>query len=78
MTVKDAISLLAYGEDYYLIGAKSGKILFHSRRNKKARLEMFTDKEVYDTPFFGDFYRPPTKYGKPYTYPIIGIWVSGE
>lgn len=76
MTVKEAVECLAYGEDFYLKGAYSGKVLYHSRRNKKERLERFYEWETTRECFFTDLYTPNQKYAKPYTFPIIGIWVS--
>lgn len=76
MTVREAVERLAYGEDFYLKGAYSGKILYHSRHNKKERLERFLDWDVHRECFFTDLYTPNQKYDKPYTFPIIGIWVS--
>lgn len=76
MTVKEAIAHLAYGEVFYLKGAHSGKIWYHSHKNKKERLERFLNWHCSAGPFFTDLYTPKRKYDKPYTYPVIGIWVS--
>lgn len=75
MTVKEAVERLAYGEKFYLKGAYSGKILYHSIHNKKERLEQFFDWEVHRQCYFTDLYTRNRKYDKPYTFPIIGIWV---
>ena len=76
MTVREAINLLTYGEAFYIIGAYSGKIYHKSYENKKEHLEKFLDEHVSNPPFFTDLYTPKKKYGKAYTYPVIGIWMS--
>lgn len=76
MKVREAINLLCYGEEFYIKGAYSGKIYHKSYENKKEHLEKFLDKTVPDTPFFTDVYTSKRKYGRVYTYPVIGIWMS--
>lgn len=76
MLVKEAISMLAYGEAFYLKGAYSGKVYYKSWANKKEYLEKFENEAVSEQPFFSDLYTPKRKYDKAYTYPIIGIWMS--
>lgn len=76
MTVKEAIGLLAYGENFYIKGAYSGKIYHKSFENKKEHLEKYLDESVFDQPFFTDLYTHKRKYDKPYTYPVVGIWMS--
>ena len=76
MTVKEAIGLLAYGEVFYIKGAYSGKTYHKSFENKKEHLEKFLDEHVSNPTFFTDLYTPTGKYGRAYTYPIIGIWMS--
>lgn len=76
MLVKEAISMLAYGEAFYLKGAHSGKVYYKSWANKKEYLEKFENEAVSEQPFFSDLYTPKRKYDKAYTYPIIGIWMS--
>lgn len=78
MKVKEAVGLICTYEHFFLRGAQSGKILHSSRINKKEHLEQFLEDETPDDCFFADLYTPPRKYDKPYTYPIIGIWVSGK
>jgi len=75
MTVKEAVECLAYGENFYLKGAHSGKILYHSRHNKKERLERFYEWETTRECFFSSLYTPNREYEKQYALPIIGIWV---
>lgn len=76
MKVREALSMLAYGEAFYLKGAYSGKVYHKSYVNKQENLEKYLDEHVVDEPFFTDLYTPKRKYGRPYTYPIIGIWMS--
>ena len=76
MTVREAINLLAYGEDFYIKGAYSGKIYHKSYENKKAHLEQFLDEHVSNPPFSTDLYTSKKKYGRAYTYPVIGIWMN--
>lgn len=76
MLVKEAISMLAYGEAFYLKGAHSGKVYYKSWANKKEYLEKFENEAVSEQPFFSDLYTPKRKYDKAYTYPVIGIWMS--
>lgn len=76
MTVGEAVNLLAYGQAFYLKGAYSGKIYHQTWSNKADHLEQFKDELVHDTPFFTDLYTSKRKYGTPYTYPVIGIWIS--
>lgn len=78
MKVKEAVGLICTYEHFFLRGAQSGKILHSSRINKKEHLDQFLEDETTDDCFFADLYTPPRKYDKPYTYPIIGIWVSGK
>jgi len=76
MTVKEAIGLLAYGENFYIKGAYSGKIYHKSFENKKEHLEKYLDESVSNPPLFTDLYTHKRKYDKPYTYPVVGIWMS--
>ena len=76
MTVREAIKLYSYGQEFYIKGAYSGKIYHKSYENKKEHLEKYLDERVSENPFFTDLYTPKRKYGTAYTYPIIGIWMS--
>ena len=76
MTVKEAIALLCYGEEFYIKGAYSGKIYHKSYENKKEHLEKYLDETVSSKPFFTDLYTSKKKFSRSYTYPIIGIWMS--
>ena len=76
MTVREAIKLFSYGQEFYIKGAHSGKIYHKSYENKKEHLEKYLDERVLENPFFTDLYTPKRKYGTAYTYPIIGIWMS--
>ena len=76
MKVREAVDLLAYGQAFYLKGTYSGKTYHKSYENKHEHLEKYLDEEVASTPFFTDLYTAKRKYGQPYTYPIIGIWMS--
>lgn len=76
MTVREAIKLFSYGQEFYIKGAYSGKIYHKSYENKKEHLEKYLDERVSENPFFTDLYTPKRKYGTAYTYPIIGIWMS--
>ena len=76
MTVREAIKLFSYGQEFYIKGAYSGKIYHKSYANKKEHLEKYLDERVSENPFFTDLYTPKRKYGTEFTYPIIGIWMS--
>lgn len=76
MTVREAIKLFSYGQEFYIKGAYSGKIYHKSYENKKEHLEKYLDERVSENPFFTDLYTTKRKYGTAYTYPIIGIWMS--
>jgi len=76
MTVREAIKLFSYGQEFYIKGAYSGKIYHKSYENKKEHLEKYLDERVSENPFFTDLYTSKRKYGTAYTYPIIGIWMS--
>ena len=76
VTVREAIKLFSYGQEFYIKGAYSGKIYHKSYENKKEHLEKYLDERVSENPFFTDLYTPKRKYGTAYTYPIIGIWMS--
>ena len=76
MTVREAIKLFSYGQEFYIKGAYSGKIYHKSYENKKEHLEKYLDERVSENPFFTDLYTPKRKHGTAYTYPIIGIWMS--
>ena len=76
MTVREAINLLAYGEEFYIKGSYSGKIYHKSYENKKEHLEKFLDEHVSNPPFFTDLYTTNRKYSKAHVCPVIGIWMS--
>lgn len=76
MKIREAVALLSYGQAFYIKGAHSGKIYHKSYENKKEHLEKYLDESVSDEPFFTDLYTQKRKYGQPYTYPVIGIWMS--
>lgn len=76
MTIREAIKLFSYGQEFYIKGAYSGKIYHKSYENKKEHLEKYLDERVSENPFFTDLYTQKRKYGTAYTYPIIGIWMS--
>lgn len=77
MTVREAIALLEYGEDYYLKGTYSGKIYHKSWDNKTEHLEKYLDKNVDKAPFFADLYVPKKKYSASrYAHTVIGIWIN--
>ena len=75
MTVREAIKLFSYGQEFYIKGAYSGKLYHKSYENKKEHLEKYLDERVSENPFFTDLYTPKKKYGTAYTYPVIGIWM---
>ena len=75
MKVKDALESLAYGVEYKLIGAKTGKTLARSWRNKISFIEKYYGCEsrgIYPG------IRTIDNYANEIYYPIICIWVSGE
>ena len=76
MKVKEALALICSYEHFILQGAKSGKILHRSAFNKKEHLDQFLEEETIG--FFTDLHTSKRKYGNSYTYPVIGIWVSGK
>lgn len=76
MTIREAVALLSYGQAFYIKGAHSGKIYYKSYENKKEHLEKYLDESVSSEPFFTDLYTWKRKYSQPYTYPVIGIWMS--
>lgn len=76
VTVREAIKLFSYGQEFYIKGAYSGKLYHKSYENKKEHLEKYLDERVIENPFFTDLYTSKRKYGTAYTYPIIGIWMS--
>lgn len=78
MKVKEAVGLICPYERFFLKGAQSGKILHSSRINKKEHLNQFLEDETPDDCFFADLYTTPRKHDTPFTYPVIGIWVSGK
>lgn len=78
MKVKQAIEQLAYGTDFYLKSAKTGKVKYHSRNNNKKYLEKFLDKETTGEPFFPDIYMLPKHFGTNTVIPMIGIWFYEE
>ncbi len=76
MTIKEAVSMLAYGEGFYLKGAYSGKVYYKSWANRKELFEKYENETASESPFFTDLYTNKRKYDKAYTYPVIGIWMS--
>ena len=72
MKVREAIALLAYGTEYEIKGAYSGKIYHSTRRNKRENLEKYFDKEVTDEPFYTKL---TVDKDLEYCRPIIGIWM---
>ena len=75
MTVKEVLSLLSYGIRFELVGARTGKILCCSWKNKKEYIEKYNDYEVTDSPIYASL---GISKDNNYTYPIISIWVYGE
>lgn len=75
MIIKDVLNLLAYGTQYELIGARTGKTLCSSWNNKKEYIARFHDCIVSDTPIFPSL-RIFTD--NKCVYPIVAIWVSGK
>ena len=74
MTVKEAIDLLAYGTEFYLIGSYSGKIYHRSWTNTEEHLKQFLDNTTYSTPFRADIYPRKNKFQPTYGFGVIGIY----
>lgn len=72
MKVREAVALLAYGTEYEIKGAYSGKIYHRSWNNNKKNIEKYLNEITADNPYYtklvidkeGDYCRP-----------IIGIWM---
>lgn len=78
MTVQTAIEILTYGTHYKLIGAKTGKHLADSFKNKEGYIKSFYDDMVSGIfPAFDAQKNSVTKVPE-YIRPIICIWVSGR
>lgn len=80
MTVKEVINMLSYGEQFTLIGAKTGKTLYRSNVNTKKRLEKYLDMTCTGQPIRAIFNAKICKVTKQVEFitPMISIWVSGE
>lgn len=73
MKVNEAIKLLAYAQQFMIIGAYTGKIYHKSWINRKENLKKYLDWECSDTKVYSD---PRSKYDDHMIIrPIIGIWV---
>ena len=80
MTVRQTVSMLGYGHDYQLIGARTGNKLANSWTNSKS-IGKFDDCEVPDENAIFASIRTRKAYITGVTeavYPIINIWVSGK
>ena len=80
MTVREIKSLLFYGTNWQLVGAKTGKKLCDNY-NKKETIEKYMDLTVSDTPIIADFsVRKDSvfKHTTDYMKPMITILVSGK
>jgi hypothetical protein len=75
MKVREAIALLAYGAEYEIKGAYSGKIYHRSWKNKKDHVEQFYDETVVDNPFYTKMRINSTSGIGEWACPIIGIWM---
>ena len=74
MKVREAIALLAYGTNYEIKGAYSGKIYHRSWVNKKEHVEKFYDETATDNPFYVTG-RMSKVTGMAFFSPVIGIWM---
>ena len=54
MTVSVIIELFAYGQDYEIRGAYSGKLYHKSYVNSKKNLEKYLNREVPPAPIYSD------------------------
>ena len=77
MTVRQILKFLAYGTEWRLVGARTGKILCTSRNTDKTR-EKYMEKTVIDEAIKADFYVSKNIPFTEYITPMISIWVSGE
>ena len=75
MKVREAIALLAYGTDYEIKGAYSGKIYHRSWTNKREHIEQFYDETVGDNPFYSNIRVNSTVGIGTWASPVIGIWM---
>lgn len=74
MKVREAIALLAYGTNYEIKGAYSGKIYHRSWVNKKGHAEKFYDETTTDNPFYATG-RMSKVTRTEFFSPVIGIWM---
>ena len=80
MIVKEVINMLSYGEQFTLIGARTGKTLYRSNVNTKKCLEKYLDMTCTSQPIRAIFDAKICKVTKQVELiaPVISIWVSGE
>ena len=77
MKVNEAIKLLAYAQQFQIIGSYTGKIYHKSWINRKENLEKYLDWECSESPFFSKVYSDTRRKYDDHIIirPIIGIWV---
>ena len=75
MKVKEAISLLAYGTQYEIKGAFSGKIYHRTFINNPKNLDKYADQTVSDEPFYVTMMMRGHETNE-WCFPVIGIWMS--
>ena len=75
MKVREAVASLAYGTEYEIKGAYSGKIYHRSWKNKKDHVEQFYDETVTDSPFYSAIRVNSARGIGEWARPVIGIWM---
>jgi hypothetical protein len=81
MRVKEVIDMLSYGTNFILLGAKTGKVLHDSSKNRREHAEKFYECLVADSPLYADLVVRKDAHIKSmcdFVRPRIGVWVSGE
>lgn len=81
MKVKEVIDMLSYGTNFILLGAKTGKVLHDSAKNKREHAEKYYECNTPIEPLYADLVVYKDTHIKSmcdFVRPRIGIWVSGE
>ena len=74
MTVNEAIKTLAYGADFEIRGAYSGKTYHKSYYNNSKNLDKYAEMEVISQPYYTDLIIKDGIKGK-YCSPVIVIYM---
>jgi len=74
MTVKEVTNLFAYGTDFEIRGAYTGKIYHRSYTNSSKNFDKYAEREVTDNPLYASL-RMRGSDTNQWCISVIGIWM---